>query len=125
MCRGRREGEENTTLIPFCIGPSKEGESTITPTISCALCNSQASVYCQADDAFLCRKCDKWVHGANFLAQRHIRCLLCGVCRRLTQRFLTGISPEVIFPAVSRLEQRSRTRNAVSETTSSELLLFL
>ncbi|XP_060190378.1 B-box domain protein 30-like [Lycium barbarum] len=114
MCKGRKEGEEDTTPIPFCKGPLKDGESINESIISCELCNSEASVYCQADDAFLCRKCDKWVHGANFLAQRHIRCLLCGVCKRLTRRFLIGTSSEV------NLEQRSRRK-----TTPKESFLFL
>lgn len=73
-----------------------------TPTnfISCELCNSNASLYCQADDAFLCRKCDKYVHGANFLAHRHIRCLLCTTCCRYTHRYLVGTSLEVRLPSI-------------------------
>ncbi|TKY66949.1 B-box zinc finger protein 32 [Spatholobus suberectus] len=39
---------------------------------SCELCGLQASLYCQADNAYLCRKCDIWVHQANFLALRHL-----------------------------------------------------
>ncbi|MCD7451322.1 hypothetical protein HAX54_010941 [Datura stramonium] len=127
MCRGTRD---DATPVELCKGPLKEGESTIGSTISCELCSSEASVYCQADDAFLCRKCDRWVHGANFLAQRHIRCLLCGVCRRLTRRFLIGISSEVILPAVVSLAQKSRRTDADSEatdckTTPKEPFLFL
>ena len=30
-------------------------------------------VYCQADDAILCRPCDTRIHSANKLASRHIR----------------------------------------------------
>ncbi|MCD7469178.1 hypothetical protein HAX54_008028 [Datura stramonium] len=85
MCRGRRENEEKTE------------QANIATVSSCELCKSEAFVYCQADDAFLCRKCDKLVHGANFLAQRHIRCILCGFCRRLTQKYLIGVSSEVIL----------------------------
>ncbi|KAF6162999.1 hypothetical protein GIB67_021148 [Kingdonia uniflora] len=57
---------------------------------SCELCSSRASLYCEADDAFLCRRCDRIVHGANFLALRHIRCFLCGTCQNLTRKYLTG-----------------------------------
>lgn len=32
-----------------------------------------AKVYCQADDAILCRPCDSRIHSANKLASRHIR----------------------------------------------------
>ncbi|KAM3301647.1 B-box domain protein 30-like [Capsicum chacoense] len=103
MCRGSKEGEEES--------PPISQESTIVSTISCELCKSEASVYCQADNAFLCRKCDKWVHAANFLARRHIRCLLCGVCRRLTRRFLIGASSEVDFLASVGLVQRRSRRN--------------
>ncbi|XP_059661042.1 B-box domain protein 30 [Cornus florida] len=76
--------------------------------VSCELCSSEASLYCQADDAFLCRKCDRWVHGANFLAQRHIRCLLCTTCHSLTRRYLIGASLEVVLPTILSLTQRSQ-----------------
>ncbi|XP_009630350.1 B-box domain protein 30-like [Nicotiana tabacum] len=124
MCQGRNEGEEDSTLKTYCL---KEGKANIGSKIYCELCSSEASVYCQADDAYLCWKCDKWVHGANFLAQRHVRCLLCGVCRSLTRRFLVGTSSEVILPTVFTLGQRSRRRDADSESTDSrkEPFLFL
>ncbi|XP_015081853.1 B-box domain protein 30 [Solanum pennellii] len=130
MCSGRREGEEETSSTSYCKGPSKEGESIISSAITCALCSSEASVYCEADNAFLCRKCDRSVHGANFLAQRHIRCLLCSVCRKTTRRFLIGTSSELILPTIARLEQRNRSRSAESETTDyrttpQELFLFI
>lgn len=96
MCKGRREGEEEKTKA---IG-----------TVCCALCKSEAYLYCQADDAFLCKKCDKWVHGANFLAQRHIRCILCGICKSLTQRYLIGVSSEVTLPTVVSFTQKSSRR---------------
>ena len=32
-----------------------------------------AKVYCEADDAILCRPCDTRIHSANKLASRHIR----------------------------------------------------
>jgi len=45
-----------------------------------------------ANDAYLCKKCDEWVHIANFLALRHVRCFLCNTCQNLTHRYLIGIS---------------------------------
>ncbi|KAK4727420.1 hypothetical protein R3W88_032337 [Solanum pinnatisectum] len=88
MCNGRREIEEE-----------KIDQDNI---IVCELCKSEAYVYCEADNAFLCRKCDKLVHTANFLAQRHIRRILCGICKRLTKRYLIGVSYEVILLKVVR-----------------------
>ncbi|KAI5660696.1 hypothetical protein M9H77_20019 [Catharanthus roseus] len=100
MCIGREEAQEDhqKNHKPFSCSSKPENNASI----SCELCNSKASLYCQADDAFLCRKCDKWVHSANFLAQRHIRCLLCNTCRCLTQRYLVGVSVEVTLPTVVR-----------------------
>jgi hypothetical protein len=37
-------------------------------------------VYCRADSARLCLSCDRHVHGANALSQRHSRTLLCHGC---------------------------------------------
>lgn len=39
----------------------------------CELCGGVAAVHCAADSAFLCAPCDAKVHGANFLASRHLR----------------------------------------------------
>lgn len=39
----------------------------------CELCGGAAAVHCAADSAFLCPRCDAKVHGANFLASRHVR----------------------------------------------------
>ncbi|KAJ4729990.1 Zinc finger, B-box, partial [Melia azedarach] len=61
MCRGT----EGANQPAFCLNKNTSG------FVSCELCGSRASLYCQADEAFLCRKCDKWVHEANFLALRH------------------------------------------------------
>lgn len=94
MCRGREEIEE------------EEEENTQIHTVSCELCNSEASLYCQADDAFLCKKCDSFVHAANFLAHRHIRCLLCTTCGSFTQRYLIGTSVEVVLPTIVCLKGR-------------------
>ncbi|KAF1886483.1 hypothetical protein Lal_00045715, partial [Lupinus albus] len=74
----------------------------------CELCGLKASLYCQADDTYLCRK-----NEANFLALRHIRCFLCNTYQNLislcntifwpstpliTRRYLIGTSLEVILP---------------------------
>ncbi|CAN6230526.1 unnamed protein product [Urochloa humidicola] len=42
-------------------------------TTRCELCGGAAAVHCAADSAFLCLRCDAKVHGANFLASRHLR----------------------------------------------------
>lgn len=42
-------------------------------TTGCELCGAVAAVHCAADSAFLCLSCDAKVHGANFLASRHLR----------------------------------------------------
>lgn len=109
MCIGSEEDhhhEKHNTL--FSCNKYESAGSSFT---SCELCNSRASLYCQADNAFLCRKCDRWVHGANFLARRHIRCLLCTTCRTLTQRYLVGISTQVTLPAAMRLIMESSANN--------------
>ncbi|PQM40517.1 hypothetical protein Pyn_23970 [Prunus yedoensis var. nudiflora] len=85
MCRGVEESG-------FCQPPV----SSPTGYACCELCSKRASLYCLADDAYLCRKCDQWVHGANFLALRHVRCLLCNTCQNLTQRYVVGISVEML-----------------------------
>ncbi|GMI74773.1 microProtein 1a, B-box domain protein 31 [Hibiscus trionum] len=97
MCRGLQEAGNTSSS---CL---KQGFPVVSETgftRSCELCNSRASLYCQADDAYLCRKCDKWVHQANFLALRHIRCFLCNTCQSLTQRYLIGASQQVVLPTM-------------------------
>ncbi|CAL0324275.1 unnamed protein product [Lupinus luteus] len=85
MCKGAEE--------------KKHGASCRTRGFRCCeLCGLDASLYCQADDAYLCRKCDKRVHEANFVALRHIRCFLCNTCQNLTTRYLIGASLEVLLP---------------------------
>ncbi|KVH96612.1 Zinc finger, B-box [Cynara cardunculus var. scolymus] len=99
MCKGTQEEDMGMVVSSH--------PTTTTATISCELCNSNASLYCQADDAFLCRKCDKKVHSANFLARRHIRCLLCITCSGSTHRYLVGTSLEVQLPSFVRTERRN------------------
>ncbi|KAJ4826383.1 hypothetical protein Tsubulata_026125 [Turnera subulata] len=47
----------------------------------CELCDQKADVYCDSDAALLCFRCDSKVHNANFLVARHLRRLLCPLCR--------------------------------------------
>lgn len=47
---------------------------------SCELCGGAAALYCEADAAFLCFRCDRRVHSANFLVARHLRRLTCPAC---------------------------------------------
>lgn len=109
MCRGVEERSHSHGR--FCRKQEEEEAGSGNETSSlvcCELCGSQASLYCQADNAFLCRKCDKWVHGANFLAFRHIRCFLCNTCQNLTQRYLIGASMEIVLPTIVSLRERRR-----------------
>ncbi|KAK4373149.1 hypothetical protein RND71_008533 [Anisodus tanguticus] len=47
----------------------------------CEFCREQRSiVYCRSDAACLCLSCDRNVHSANALSQRHSRTLLCERC---------------------------------------------
>lgn len=49
--------------------------------VACDFCGEgQATVYCRADSAQLCLSCDRHVHSANALSQRHSRTLLCHGC---------------------------------------------
>ncbi|CAM8893546.1 unnamed protein product [Rhodiola kirilowii] len=48
---------------------------------SCDFCGEQRSmVYCRSDSACLCLSCDRNVHSANALSNRHSRTLLCERC---------------------------------------------
>ncbi|KAM7271566.1 hypothetical protein ACFE04_030780 [Oxalis oulophora] len=89
MCKGISHQGNQTSSFSFSNGESNN-------YVCCELCRSRATLYCQADDAFLCRKCDTKVHGANFLALRHVRCFLCNSCQNLTNRYLIGASREVL-----------------------------
>ncbi|CAI8592739.1 unnamed protein product [Vicia faba] len=93
MCKGAAEPKGRKFF------PTTSFDHKTRDSICCELCGLQASLYCQADDAYLCRKCDEKVHEANFLALRHIRCFLCNTCQNLTRRYLVGASLEMILPA--------------------------
>ena len=48
----------------------------------CDFCgNAEAVLYCTADRANLCLECDRKVHCANSLAERHVRTWICSNCR--------------------------------------------
>lgn len=114
MCRGTKNVKEAVPAHP------------VQSPVACELCGSRALLYCQADNAFLCKKCDKWVHGANFLAQRHIRCLLCSTCQGLTRGYIVGASFKLLLPSVvSWGERRSRCNSNVETKCSKTLKLFL
>lgn len=130
MCKGQGEGK----LGGVCGLPghqddvSPDAAAATTGSVPCELCGSRASLYCQADDAFLCRKCDKWVHGANFLARRHIRCFLCNSCQNLTQRYLIGASLEVVLPTMVSSTERSRCNPSIEKQSPTKIkrpFLFL
>ncbi|XP_052207996.1 B-box domain protein 30-like [Diospyros lotus] len=108
MCKGREDDQEQRRPrqrrgrqkggFRWSETAAKEEVSGRT-SVACELCDSEAALYCQADGAYLCRKCDQLVHGANFLARRHVRCFLCSSCQGLTRRCLVGASSRVLIPA--------------------------
>ncbi|CAA7018141.1 unnamed protein product [Microthlaspi erraticum] len=56
---------------------------------ACDTCRSTAStVYCHADSAYLCTRCDDQVHSANRVASRHKRVVICESCERAPAAFL-------------------------------------
>ncbi|PKA67063.1 Zinc finger protein CONSTANS-LIKE 4 [Apostasia shenzhenica] len=56
----------------------------------CELCDREASLYCEADAAFLCWACDAQVHGANFLVARHVRAISCSGCGEMAAGNVNG-----------------------------------
>ncbi|KAK1389013.1 B-box domain protein 30 [Heracleum sosnowskyi] len=141
MCIGRVEERkdeclsEEECLRQACVCKDNHDPSSpfsSSSSISCELCDSEASIYCQADDAFLCAQCDARVHAANFLAQRHIRCFLCANCHALTHRYLIGVSVQVLLPTIVCKKQiitnRSNAKSDVESNYSNQLIrpiLFL
>ncbi|KAH7844544.1 hypothetical protein Vadar_029178 [Vaccinium darrowii] len=129
MCRGIEEKETQGGFRRTEIVKEAVSAHPVQSPVACELCNSQASLYCQADQAFLCKKCDKWVHGANFLAQRHIRCLLCNTCQGLTQRYLIGRPFKVLLrtvasPGEGRSRCDSNDKAKISKTLKRPFLLL-
>ncbi|KAJ7981322.1 Zinc finger, B-box [Quillaja saponaria] len=130
MCKGAEEEKSSgggrlcRSFIPEEIASHDANRGIVL----CELCSSQASLYCQADDAFLCRKCDRSVHNANFLALRHIRCFLCNTCQNLTQSYLIGASVEVVLPTLVSWAEGSLYKKSTQKNCSRELkrpFLFL
>ncbi|CAN1124116.1 B-box domain protein 30 [Linum perenne] len=128
MCRGVQNHED------FCRRSVDDDEHDEVASearnrscVGCELCGDRATLYCQADDAYLCQKCDRWVHGANFLALRHIRCVLCTTCQGSTQRFLVGASMEVLLPnLVGKIQNDDEEEEEqTSESAASIKLPFL
>lgn len=126
MCKGVGEGSHGGcrqfAVAEKGVSAEAEVEVEVEAPVMCELCSMRASLYCQADDAYLCRKCDKWVHGANFLAQRHIRCILCNVCQNLTQKYLMGTSTEVLLPTIVTSTEANHCNNGTLNKCSSVML---
>eukprot|EP00850_Spirogloea_muscicola_P002014 SM000007S20974 [mRNA] locus=s7:1235159:1236269:- [translate_table: standard] len=66
----------------------------------CDVCEvAPARLFCVADEAALCDKCDEKVHGCNKLASRHVRLALadaravprCDICENAPAFFYCGI----------------------------------
>ncbi|KAK7342149.1 hypothetical protein VNO80_25092 [Phaseolus coccineus] len=98
MCKGVEEKQRGGSCRSFPPQQNSSFSATRGSSTSCELCGLQASLYCPADNAYLCRECDKWVHRANFFALRHVRCFLCNTCQNLTHRYLIGITAEILLP---------------------------
>ncbi|KAL3503295.1 hypothetical protein ACH5RR_037744 [Cinchona calisaya] len=76
---------------------------------SCELCSKAAArMYCDSDEARLCRDCDEKVHSANFLVAKHSRTLLCHVCQSPTLWKASGIS---LGSTISVCEKCTTTSN--------------
>ncbi|VVA98810.1 unnamed protein product [Arabis nemorensis] len=119
MCRGVNEEESRSSdgggCRSLCTRP--------TVPVRCELCGGDASVFCEADSAFLCRKCDRWVHGANFLAWRHVRRVLCTSCQKLTRRCLVGEDFHVFLPATA--EENRTIENEQDSSNQKVPFVFL
>ena len=54
----------------------------LAEAVPCDFCgNAESVLYCTADRAHLCLECDRKVHCANSLAERHVRTWICSNCR--------------------------------------------
>ncbi|RWW82729.1 hypothetical protein BHE74_00008801 [Ensete ventricosum] len=91
---------------------------------ACELCDGEAAVFCGPDAAFLCWACDASVHGANFLAARHVRQVACNACRSLdTARSISGSAPRRVSPLCATCDPHPfpspPSHSAVSSSSSS------
>lgn len=50
--------------------------------MQCVVCQAAATLYCQNDNAFLCKECDVTIHSSNVVAQRHTRVKVCELCSK-------------------------------------------
>lgn len=121
MCRGLEEANQRDFFRRLPIPKEVVQPDVLVGSVSCELCGKAASVYCEADRAYLCRKCDQKVHGANFLAYRHIRCFLCNKCNKFIHRYLIGVSNEVVLPFTMSWAQRNLC-NSTAKTNCSKRL---
>ncbi|KAF3777480.1 Zinc finger protein CONSTANS-LIKE 10 [Nymphaea thermarum] len=81
--------------------------------VVCDFCGDQRSVvYCKSDAACLCLSCDRNVHSANALSQRHSRTLLCDGCNSQPARV------RCIEEKVSFCQNCDWNRHGGSTTTS-------
>lgn len=99
MCKGTQKRSPAGFVAPEMPEDYVRAATAAAKDVSCELCNSSATLYCEADDAFLCEGCDRWVHGANFLAGRHVRCLICSSCHKFTRECLVGDWVRVVMAA--------------------------
>lgn len=65
-------------------GKAEKCKRMVVEMQKCVLCKVPARTFCEPERASLCWDCDAKVHGANFLAARHSRILLCHACRSPT-----------------------------------------
>lgn len=75
--------------------PSSEVCFSVSSDQRCSLCGAVAVVHCDADQAFLCERCDGYVHGHNLVVSRHVR------TRRFSSISETGQEPEIGILPVS------------------------
>lgn len=84
---------------------------------ACEMCTSAkpapAVVFCDADACFLCAKCDEDVHGANRLAQRHVRRPVSTMESQPASEESDLLVPDVADDAISRQVGTSADQGSV------------
>ncbi|XP_039010141.1 B-box zinc finger protein 32-like [Hibiscus syriacus] len=84
----------------------------------CELCKVEASVYCSADSALLCWKCDHKVHHANFLVARHLRQILCSKCKSSSHNLCKASSEKPNHPMACSTFSSSSSSSSSSHCLS-------
>eukprot|EP01018_Ginkgo_biloba_P014176 Gb_39551 [translate_table: standard] len=87
----------------------------------CELCRKQATLYCEADSAFLCWECDVKVHEANFLVAKHGRIVLCCKCNQFSGKCTSGPCPlgiQALCGACCKFELNEQTSLCISTAES-------